>query len=292
MQLFSHILQLLTVQVKSEIHKMLKRATDDLEELGGKRETASEQCQYLLKISMAFQKIVTSALSANYVGSDWFDQYPNLRFATEIVNRNETVATTVECHGHSYKFSTTSTWEIKLEAPESEEDKGQPEKNIVLRLQDDFDGLDELTAGADSIANESASDIMLWLTKVYKTSRGFELGTFDSSLLAMTMKTQSSNWEAIALGYIKDVISMAHKFIQVLLGLVCPDRRVQDGLHSVLMDELFAKYREALNHVRFLLNVERYGTPATLNRYFNDNLQKRYAYKSFYLGSRLPTRTL
>jgi hypothetical protein len=58
---------------------MLKKAADDLEELGGKRNTASEQSRYLLRMSMAFQKIVTSALSANYVGSDWFDQFPNLR---------------------------------------------------------------------------------------------------------------------------------------------------------------------------------------------------------------------
>jgi hypothetical protein len=271
---------------------MLKMATDELEELGGKRETAAEQSQYLLRISVVFQKIVTSALSANYVASDWFDQFLNLRFATEIVNRNEIVARTLEYHGHSYKFSTPSASEIKLEAPEDEEDKKQPEGKIVLCFQDDFDGLDELTARANSIPDEPASNIMPWLTKVYKTSRGFELGTFDSSLLAMTMKTQSSNWEAIALGYIKDVISMAHMFIKVLLGLVCPDRRVQDGLHAVLMDELFAKYQEALDHVRFLLHVERYGTPATLNHYFNDNLQKRYVYEPSCLGSYLLNRTL
>lgn len=89
------------------------------------------------------------------------------------------------------------------------------------------------------------------------------------------MKTQSSNWEPIALGYIKDVISMAHKFISDLLQLICPDLRVRDGLMSVLMDELSAKYQDALEHVHFLLHIERMGTPATLNHYFNDNLEKR-----------------
>jgi hypothetical protein len=254
---------------------MLKKASDDLEGLGGKRETASEQSQYLLKMSMAFQKIVDCALSANYVGSDWFDEFPNLRFATEIVNRNEIVETTLAKHGHSYKFSTASTPEAKLEALEIEDKKETQNSAPMLRFENDFDELEELTAGPDTIDYEPESDIMPWLTEVYKTSRGFELGTFDSSLLAMTMKTQSSNWETISLCYIGDIISMAHKFIKVLLELVCPDRRVQDGLRSVLMDELFAKYQEALDHVRFLLHVERYGTPATLNHYFNDNLQKR-----------------
>jgi hypothetical protein len=254
---------------------MLKKATDDLEELGGKRETASEQSQYLLKISMAFQKIVDCALSANYVGSDWFDEYPSLRFATEVVNRNESVEKTLAKHGHSYRFSTTSTSEEQLEALEIEDWKEKKLKKPILRFQDDFDELEELTACWDEIDDEPGSNIMSWLTEVYKTSRGFELGTFDSSLLAMTMKTQSSNWEVIALCYIADLINMAHKFIKVLLVLVCPDRRVQGGLQSVLMDELFAKYQEALDHVRFLLNVERCGTPSTLNHYFNDNLQKR-----------------
>jgi hypothetical protein len=256
---------------------MLNRATEELKDLGGKRETSSEQCQYLSEISMAFQNIVSSAIAANYGNSDWFDQHASLRFATEIVNRNEIVATTVELHGHSYNFGTPSESDVTNTIQQTAQDQEQPDNGFHLRFQEDFDGLDELTAGAESTAKESTSDIMQWLTDVYHTSRGFELGTFDSSLLAMTMKTQSYNWDAIALGYIKDVISMAHKFVKVLLGLVCADRRVQDGLHSVLMDGLFAKYRKALDHVRFLLHVERYGTPATLNHYFTDNLQKRYA---------------
>ncbi|KAF2670865.1 dynamin GTPase [Microthyrium microscopicum] len=261
-------------KVKSEIHKMLKKANDEHEELGGERETAAQQIHYLMKISMAFQKVVNSALSANYVGSDWFDQFPNLRFATDIVNRNEVVATILGCHGHSYQFKNDSKTDQKSVETTGDEPKELATKKVVLRFHDNFDELDELAADTISIPNEPARDIIPWLTNVYKGSRGFELGTFDSSLLAMTMKTQSSNWEAIAMGYIKDVISMAHRFIKTLLGLVCPDRRVQDGLLSVLMDGLFPRYQKALENVRFLLHVERRGTPATLNHYFNDNLQK------------------
>jgi hypothetical protein len=224
---------------------------------------------------MAFQKIVTFALSADYSRSDWFEQHPTLRFATEVVNRNQVVATMVELHGHSYEFSIPSEQTNDPDDPDSE--NGSAESNDVeLRFQEDVDELDELTAGVDSLSTEPTDDIMSWLTRVYETSRGFELGTFDSSLLALTMKTQSSNWEAIAFGFVKDVICMAHKFIKVLMGLVCPDQRVQSALHSVLMDELFAKYRKALNHVIFLLKVERCGTPATLDPNFNENLQARY----------------
>ena len=78
----------------------------------------------------------------------------------------------------------------------------------------------------------------------------------------------------IAIGYIKDVISMAHTFIRDLLRIVCLDLRVREALMAVLMDELLVKYKAALDHVHFLLHVERTGTPATLNHYFTDNLEK------------------
>jgi hypothetical protein len=257
---------------------MLRKATTELEQLGGKRETAPEQCQYLLKISVAFQEVVNSALSANYVGSDWFDRHQELRFATDVVNRNEALAKTLETYGHLYQFAIPS----ELDSDDGDDEgldtvtyEKEPKNTLSLRCKDDFEGLQDLINGIDSKFKEGVGDIMSWLTRVYQTSRGFELGTFDSSLLAMTMKTQSCNWEVISFGYIKDIICMAHKFIQVLLGLVCPDKRVLDGLLSVLTDELFAKYQMALTQVRFLLDVERYGTPSTLDHYFNDNLQKR-----------------
>ncbi|KAK4981722.1 hypothetical protein LTR66_009763 [Elasticomyces elasticus] len=68
---------------------------------------------------------------------------------------------------------------------------------------------------------------------------------------------------------------MAHVFISDLLQLVCPDQRVREELMSVLVEELSTKYHGARDHVRFLLWVERNGTPTTLNHYFSDNLEER-----------------
>jgi len=254
---------------------MLNAARQALVQLGRKRETTAEQSRYLLDMSMRFQEIVTSALTANYVNCDWFDEYQNLRFATKVVNRNDIFAKTLEQQGHSYIFEGTPSDDPEEGDTVSEQaDEKKLDENILIRFVDTPDDLEELTAGPKTIDNQTSEDILTWLTKVHKDSRGFELGTFDSSLLAMTMKTQSSNWEPIAIGYIKDVIIMAHEFISDLLKLICPDQRVRDGLISALMDGLLAKYKGALDHVHFLLHVERTGTPATLNHYFNDNLQK------------------
>jgi hypothetical protein len=187
----------------------------------------------------------------------------------------------LERHGYSYIFNDDlSESGTQLDNPHEDDeeteqtDEKQIDQKIRIRFKKEHTILEELTAGEHTMDSKTSNGILTWLKEVYKTSRGFELGTFDSTLLAMTMKTQSSNWEPIAIGYIKDVISMAHEFIQDLLHLICPDSRVRDGLMSVLMDGLLQKYQGALEHVQFLLRVERNGTPATLNHYFNDNLEK------------------
>jgi hypothetical protein len=274
-------------QVKSEIQKRLNSAKQLLKDLGSKRETSDEQRQYILGISEQFQKIVTAALSADYVGDDCFDERPILRFATEVVNRNEVLAKTLQEHGHSFVFdddAKSASSSSPRGSPSTEnvgqENRTEDENKILVRFEDDPEGLEELPDGENMISGQPQADIFKWLTKVYKTSRGFELGTFDGSLLAMTMKTQSAKWEPIAMSYIKDIIAMAHRFIRDLLRMVCPDPRVREALMSVLTDELLVKYKAVLDFVQFLLHVERKGTPATLNHYFADNLEKWSVYLS------------
>src|SRR6266480_858882 len=248
------------MEVKSEIHKKLNASRHDLEQLGRQRETKVQQNRYLLDMSMRFHQIVTSALTAKYVDSDWFDKYKTLRLATKVVNRNTIFAETMERHGHSHVFDGAPSKSFTRPNDPQESDAGFEQsdeeewhQDIQIRFNDAPACLEELTAGPEPIDNRTSEDILTWLTKVYRRSRGFELGTFDSSLLATTMKTQSSNWEPIAIGYIQDVIVMAHEFISDLLNLICPYPRVRDGLMSALMDGLLAKYKGALEHVHFLL---------------------------------------
>jgi hypothetical protein len=49
---------------------------------------------------------------------------------------------------------------------------------------------------------------------------------------------------------------------------------VRSGLWSVLQERLVDRYRAAVDHVEFIIRVERFGTPLTTNPYFNENLQK------------------
>lgn len=247
-----------------------------LTKLGAKRETAEEQSLYLLDISIRFQDITGLALNANYAGNDWFDQRPSLKFATAVTNRSELFASTLERYGHSYKFEAVGPDQKTIKAPPENEFAEQMKNHINTRTTEHHVELDEVTVENETITKEIGVDTLGWLTKVYTTSRGFELGTFDNSLIAMTMKTQSSKWELLALGYISDVISLAHAFIIDLLQLICVDTRVRDGLLAILMDSLMIKYQGALDNVHFLLHVERMGRPTTLNRCFHENLEERF----------------
>ena len=116
--------------------------------------------------------------------------------------------------------------------------------------------------------------IMPWLKDVYTNSRGFELGTFDSSLLPVIWKKQSVNWDHLALGYVSDIVFIVHNFISTLISAICDDQRVQSALMSVLMDGLIDCYKKSIDHTKFIISVEKDGTPQTLNHYFAENLEK------------------
>jgi hypothetical protein len=88
------------------------------------------------------------------------------------------------------------------------------------------------------------------------------------------MQQQAREWKDLALGYISDVVTLVHCFIVKLLKHVVPNQHVQDGLISLLLDELRKRYQTALAQTNFLMTVELDGPPATYNHYFNDTLDK------------------
>lgn len=88
----------------------------------------------------------------------------------------------------------------------------------------------------------------------------------------MVWKEQSVNWDALALGYINDVVSLVHSFMIKLLPKICKDDRVRRGLTSACLDKLIERYKKGIDHARFLLTVERPGTPLSTNHHFAHNL--------------------
>ena len=112
-----------------------------------------------------------------------------------------------------------------------------------------------------------SDDIEAWLRQLYESSRGFELGTFDASILATKMKNQSSKWTGISLGYVSDVIVIVHRFTCKALDVTCHDEAMKVTLMSVLFDGFHCRHQKAVQRVNFLLEVERSGTPLTTDHY-------------------------
>ncbi|OBT86907.1 hypothetical protein VE02_04368 [Pseudogymnoascus sp. 03VT05] len=200
-----------------------------------------------------------------------------------MVNRNETFSTTIQKLGHTYQFEAESTDDMKVRAEFKHnldvEDVEFTEnsttlEDIPIRIVEAHDDIDDILLEGEQLSIPENQGTLKWLTKVYCNSRGFELGTFDPSLLAITMREQSKKWNGISLGYISDVVTITHNFVTELLRLTCPDERVRNGLTSILMDGLLERYKSAVGQVEFVLQVERSEKPATQNHYFNDTLEK------------------
>lgn len=220
---------------------------------------------------------------SNYGRTNVFDQNPRLRLATAVVNRSDQMSDVIATKGHTFHF------EAKVgEVPDSLKDvkylsndsgainikAGNSEGTVETRTVSDHSDLEGLVSTAQKVVEPHNGSFRDWLKDVYQNSRGFEIGTLNSSLLAVTMNRQSVKWRELALGYISDIVTIVHNFVVDLLGVVCPVERVQTGVMALLMDRLLEKYQSAISHARFLLEIELDGTPATLNHYFNENLEK------------------
>ena len=231
---------------------------------------------YLMKISQKFQELVRYALEANYISSH-FEKHHNLKLATIIATRNDIFMNNV------HESGTVCAFQGDLRQGPSGLDLSKDDKqlsvqdSLCVRWYDvNMDDLEDIVFESKRIRKVPHGDILTHLGRFYDMARGLTLGSFDNSLLAMSMKWQSAKWEPLALGYISDIVAAAHHFILTLLQVLCPDSRVRSALMSKLLPDLFSIYDAAFKSVHFILEVELGCAPSTLNHYFNDNLEKRF----------------
>ena len=267
------------------------------------------QYKYLLEIATQYQTITSLALKAHYGGNDLFDISPTLKLATAVVSRNATFSDDVWQRGHAMAFvknieamedkpvpspgrtvpspkksgnppptfgtATTGKNNVPSAKVRKSTPDGSGDGRKSVRYEKNHVDLEDITQENSLIPLPKTSGIKEWLEEVYKSSRGFELGTFDASLLPIIWRKQSANWESLTLGYVEDIVSLVHSFTVDLLAKICKDPRSRQALHLVLLDHLTDRYKSSIDHTKFLLTVERSGTPMTMNHYFADNLEKR-----------------
>lgn len=267
-------------QVKAEIKGRLDDRRKRLSDLGEERNSSAEQSIYLTKLATKFQRLVSLALNATHGADNTFEVYPELCIAPTIMARMKAFSEDMAKFGETYSFISQEVEENdpkylfdRLGVPSEHTDS--TEGGFEVRKEADFEELADILHPSTTLAPPQRKDIRTWIDSVFQGNRGFELGTFNASILATAMKKQSFKWKDISLGFVSDVIVVVHDFINTALASICSDRNVRDALNGKLSDELIKRYEKAISNTNFLLAVENSDTPMTLNHYFNDNLQKR-----------------
>lgn len=236
----------------------------------------------MLDLATQSEKITFRAMAAHYAADDLFDLIPSLKLATVVVHRNKIFADAVWKRGHTMSFSKgyerseeddESVKGIKNVAEDDDAEDSNDQSGRVRHLGPEPD-LDEILHENCQVPAPKRTGIIPWLNDVYKSSQGFELGDFDPSLLRSMLRKQSANWDNLALGYVGDIVCLVHEFTVALISALCKDQRVQSALMSVLMDGLIERYKKSIEYTKFILYVEKVGTPLTENHYFADNLEK------------------
>jgi hypothetical protein len=228
------------------------------------------------------------SLQAKFGSDELFESLPSLRIAPNAMARTMVFETDMARYGHTYIFSGGDTTRLsmsetlgvgrKREITTRPDDQLPSMSDVVgfeVRKEHDHSDVTEILQPQELLDKPNDGDIESWLRAVYETSRGFELGTFDASILATTMKKQSSKWIDISLGYVSDVIVLVHRFVTTAITAIVPDDLMACSLLDILQDRLQQQYKRAIEQVKFLLHIELSGTPLTTNHYFNDNLEKR-----------------
>ncbi|CAK47954.1 hypothetical protein M747DRAFT_264994 [Aspergillus niger ATCC 13496] len=206
------------------------------------------QRSYLVDVMSSFQTIVSHALNSNYGADDAFEDDAILRLATRVVNRNDIFSNDVAQWGHQHHFGLGA----------SEDDQTSSDGDLLTRKVDTVGDLEGIVDEPISVSFPLRGGIHSWIEELYRASRGFEIGTFNGTLLSTMMKSQSTKWVALAKGYISDIIIMVHEFIVHALNRACPDAPLCHTVQLFLMDRLLETYQKGIAKVDFLLFVERY----------------------------------
>ena len=279
--------------VVREITDRIVVCEEELRDLGPTRQTPEQQRRYLLGIATKFQEIVTFAVEAQYGRQQILQDSKSMRLATLIVDANTTFSEELEKRGHTVnfcetkyltskrpqKFKSMRSRKLKLKGDmptpvkEMRVGEGQDEGSKTLEPSEYPELMSILPTTSDSSLSQ-VEGILGWIEREYKSSRGFELGSFNPSILPTLFQELSIKWEDLVGRYVTKVIVTVHHFYNILLTRLCPEERVMNALWSLLLDELLQRYRKLIEHVQFILRTERSGNLLTTNHYFSETLDK------------------
>ncbi|KAJ0335216.1 hypothetical protein COL922a_009549 [Colletotrichum nupharicola] len=270
-ELLMHISKQEFPHVKADIEQRLRQCRAHLEAIGPSRADSNSQRMYLGKLASRFLAITQASLNGYYAGDSIFKRRPDLKLITKIMKLNEVFSNVFWKRGHKQHFG--PTWD-----DEGESSLGRNVEQLPFEIPlNEYPELEAIIRTDDyQCPKPSKGPIMSYIEEAFESSRGPELGTFGGTILATVFEEQSEKWEPLVLSHASNTIALVHEYIFQLLTELCPEKQVRDNLwDALLLDKLIDTYQRAMSHTRFLLDIERGGTPNTFNHYFNANLQKK-----------------
>jgi hypothetical protein len=250
--LLGHLTQELP-SLRDEMNKKLQTTKTELEALGEKRDTPSEQKAMLTKISMNINQILIAALTGHYV-HDFFksvdvknhltDDKNVRRFRAVIQDLNCNFANNMRLQGHKFnitqkkddtKQGNIQTWLSSGFSFDGHEVKTQPTEEKKVDEE-----LDEWLPCPKKMTPDEA---MEWVKTMIRGCRGHELpGSVNPEVTSHLFWEQSEPWKEIAEAHIEEIRSNCKQFVHQVLEYAAPaefKKALEDiGVNAVLEEAL------------------------------------------------------
>ena len=278
-----HNFQAVAEDVRLRIHNL----EEELNDMGPGRHTPNDQRNHLIRIATDVREITSRAVDA-YYGRDPCFEDNTFRLATNVMTMNKSFSDAIAQKGCTRRFRTQSSendttaalepriagHETFASSTDSLDTPITPKSGTENQLLREYPELKVLMGPPVPAPAKPKQDIIQWITKQYKRSKGFEIRTLNLSLLPALFSEQSKSWEFFASGHMENVVQAIHHFTCKALQHCCKDAALSKRLWGRLSQLLLPRYKLALDQAIFLIKVEQQGNLLTMNHYFADNLRK------------------
>ncbi|KAF5657064.1 hypothetical protein FHETE_10647 [Fusarium heterosporum] len=263
-------------KVRAELTTKQKECETFLKSMGESRGTEAQQRVYLGHVAAQFAQIKNFGLDAYYTRHKIFEN-EELKLITRIREINEGFGKTLYEKGHTRNFFESDRVDDEKDDYVDEEEEAergglysQTTFTVPLLGEEDLSG--DILYEAYYCPKPIEEDILTYIEQEYLTSRGYEIGTFSGEMVPITFKEQSKKWRPMARAHVSNAILIVHHFIRTVLDSCCTDSSIREQLWDFLLEDLQKRYRRAVDHIEFLLEVEFEGKSITYNPKFNDTL--------------------
>ncbi|OCL01429.1 hypothetical protein AOQ84DRAFT_306727 [Glonium stellatum] len=265
-QLLNNHLKKELPHLKKELDAKLKETVYEIERLGGKRTTTTEQRMFLMSMSMTVNDILKSAVKGHYENSFFgsvkmdaaVDSSENIRrFRAVIQHLNLRFAKQMGLYGHKYA----------IPGPDSESEEESSDKDPDIDQYPDID--------TQLPKKMTRSEAISWVKQVLERSRGCELpGNFNPLLISQLFWDQSEPWNALATAHIHKVADVCNDFVKIVLPHAAPPE-IESRLVGLRVEVALESSLRASREELAKIIADKARPPMTYNHYYTTTVQKQ-----------------